>query len=100
VRVYDGRSPRGRDEGPRQFYGTIVSILDHRFFRPMPAGGSWHDSAARAWLRAPSSTSYPRSAEAKRDYDNAHRTANVEHYRELERLRCRSYRARRKARVD
>lgn len=88
--------PRGIDLGPRQLHGSIASLLDPKFFRPMPEGMTWRVTDRR-WLvtKTPEEQRYD-----KRRYDNAHRSAHAEHYRVLERERARRYRERKRASIN
>jgi len=92
--IRDGRNVV-HDLGPRQLFGTIVSILSRdRFFAPMPEGASWHDEASRAWLRG-----IPRESRATHPaiLRVRYREANPDHVRNLDRIRQQRRRDRQKA---
>lgn len=91
--IRDGRNVV-HDLGPRQLFGTIVSILAcDPSFRPMPSGASWRDETSQNWIRG---ARKPPAIRKPTDHAAA-RIVNLDRVREQDRIRQQRRRDRQKA---
>lgn len=81
--------------GPtRGFVGVNLDADDIEFVKRVAESYLWRNMNPD-WLRAGRSERQDRTFD-KRAFNNEHRAANIDHYRELERERARRYRLRKK----